>query len=289
MLVACSGGPDSVALAHALARLAPEWGLDLTVASVDHGLRPGSADEVATVGELAAELGAPFHRLQVVVPAGPSVQGAARAARYGALAGLVRSLGATALATGHTLDDQAETVLSRILRGAGITGLSGIAPRRRDGVIRPLIDCSRRQVRDHLTRHGLGCVEDPSNADGRFERVRLRTDLLPRLATEDPQVARHLAQLADEARATSRWARRRAERMLAHGTEPHRLSSARLRAAPETVRRAALRRWIVRGTGVAPGRAHLEQIERALGGRGEVWLPGGYRVLAEPGQLLLRR
>ncbi|MFW6051574.1 MAG: tRNA lysidine(34) synthetase TilS [Myxococcota bacterium] len=285
VLVACSGGADSVALAQVLARLGPEMGFTVAVASVDHGLRPEAPDEVAWVGRLSAGLGLDFHPLRVSLPSAPSLQAAARAARYRALLELARATGAGRVATGHTLDDQAETVLARLLRGAGIAGLSGIAPRRRDGVVRPLIDCSRAQVRAHLDHHGMSFLSDPSNADPRFERVRIRHALLPRLAEENPRIGTHLAHLADEARASAGWARRGAERLLSASASPHVLRSARLRAAAPPVRRAALRRWVARATGRAPGRAHLEEIERALRGRGEVRLPGGGRVHAGRGWL----
>lgn len=288
-MVACSGGPDSVALVHVLARLAPELGFTVAVAAVDHGLRPEAAGEVAWVGRMARASGLPFHPLDVRVTPGPSVQAHARAARYGALLGLARTLGARRIATGHTLDDQAETVLARLLRGAGVTGLSAIAPRRRDGVVRPLIDCTRAQVRAHLTHHGLACLQDPSNRDRRYERVRLREELLPRLAQEDPQVAEHLASLADEARATARWAQRRGRRLVERSAGAGALCTSRLRAAPPPVRRAALRQWVGRATGLDPRRAHLEQLERALGGRGEILLPGGVTVRAERGWLRIAR
>jgi tRNA(Ile)-lysidine synthase len=287
VVVACSGGPDSVALAHVLGRLAPELGMSLVVASVDHGLRAEAPEEVAWVGRFAERLGLPFHPLKVRVGAGPSVQAAARQARYDALRTLAASLKARRIATGHTLDDQAETVLARVLRGAGVAGLGGIAPRRRDGVVRPLIDCTREQVRAHLRHHGLASLEDPSNTDPRFERARLRAGLLPLLAEEDPQVAVHLARLADEARATARWAQNRARRLLVRASNARRLSCARLRALPTPVRQALLREWVRAATGEAPSRSHLEQLERAARGHGEVRLPGHARVVADGGTLVL--
>jgi tRNA(Ile)-lysidine synthase len=287
VLAACSGGPDSVALVHALHRIGPELGIEVSVASVDHGLRPEAADEVAWVGAFAEGLALPFRPLRVTVPPGPSLQAAARRVRYEALRGAAQALGARRIATGHTLDDQAETVLARLLRGAGVAGLSGISPKRRDGVVRPLLDCTRAEVRAHLAHHGLRWLEDPSNQDPRFERVRLRSQVLPMLAEEDPQVRVHLAQLADEARVTARWAQRRARRILARAAHPDRLRTARLRSLGPPVRRALLRQWVARATGADPGRAHLEALEHALRGRGEVWLPGGARVVASPGELRL--
>ena len=135
VLVACSGGPDSTALLHVLHRLRGDLGITLCTASIDHGLRPESAEEVAQVGAFAGSLGVPFVAARVDVSAeGPSLQARARDDRYLALHELASSQSAGVVAVGHTQDDQAETVLARMLRGAGLRGLGGIEPRRADGV-----------------------------------------------------------------------------------------------------------------------------------------------------------
>ncbi len=126
VVVACSGGPDSVALVDVLGRLASDLGVTLLVASVDHGIRPEARAEVEGVAALAARLSLPFRALRVSVEAGTSPQARAREARYGALQELAKAEGARRIAVGHTRDDQAETVLTRLLRGASIDGLSGI-------------------------------------------------------------------------------------------------------------------------------------------------------------------
>jgi len=272
VVVACSGGPDSAALLHVLGRLD---GLDLrlSAASVDHGLREGSAADVAVARALAERLEVPFAALAVDVGAGASVQAQARAARYEALRAHARDVGAHAIAVGHTLDDQAETVLSRLLRGAAVSGLSGIAPARADGVVRPLIDCRREAVRAHVARFDLPHVADPSNADRRFERVRLREALLPALAEEDPNVAIHLAALADEAREIASWLDAEVtERLgdLAGRTE------ITLGGAPP-IRAQMLKRWLERLIGRPAKRAHLEALRRD----GEVLLPDGWIVRRE--------
>lgn len=291
VLVACSGGPDSVAMTHALAALRRELGVTLHVASVDHGLRPAAAAEVAAVGRLAGELGLPFRSLRVEVPAGGSLQAAARAARYEALRALAADVSARRIAVGHTQDDQAETVLDRILRGAGLDGLAGIAPRRRDGVIRPLIDCRRADVRAYLEACSVTAVTDPSNEDRRFERVRIRLDLVPALAAEDPAVVPHLARLADDARAARRLVRARGRRLLVSCGFPEvDPEVARLRRAPEAVRRAALRLWIGARAGVRPRRSHVEALERMLAdGRGEVLLGNAQAARVVSGRLVASR
>ncbi|MCB9593602.1 MAG: tRNA lysidine(34) synthetase TilS [Sandaracinaceae bacterium] len=268
VLVAVSGGPDSAALLDVLRRL-DELALDLRAASVDHGLRPGSADDVATARALAERLGVEFHALAVEVKGeGASLQAHAREARYAALRGLAAELRADAIAVGHTLDDQAETVLSRMLRGASLTGLAGIEPRRADGVIRPLLDCRREAVRAHVARFGLPHVTDPSNHDDRFERVRLREVVIPTLLEEDPAVVEHLAGLADEARSIRAWVDLEAGRLLEARERPEVL---RL-AGPEPVRTRAIGRWIEEITGARAKRAHLV----ALGRGDETLLAGGW-------------
>ncbi len=289
VLVACSGGPDSVALVHVLAALAGPLGITLAVASVDHGLRAEAAAEVEAVGTLATGLGLPFHRLRVAVGSAPSLQAQARHVRYEALLRLAAEIGAGHVAVGHTRDDQAETVLSRLLRGSSLDGLAGIAPYRRDGVIRPLIDCRRADVHAYVAREGLPVVRDPSNLDRGYERVRLRLDVLPALAAEDPQIVTHLSDLADDARAARRAIRDAARGLLEQAASGDALQTGPVRQAARAVRRAALGRWVEEGTGVRPGRAHLEAIDRALGGRGEVLLPDGWTVRATPSRLRVQR
>ena len=144
MLVGCSGGPDSVVLADVLLALAPELQLDITVASVDHGLRPEAAREVEHVRGLAEHWQVPFRSLRLGLATGPGAPARARAARYEALDELRRDLGADVLAVGHTRDDQAETVLSRLLRGSGVRGLRGI---RRLRFRRPVLPGQELRVR----------------------------------------------------------------------------------------------------------------------------------------------
>lgn len=185
VLVALSGGADSVALAWLLAELAAGHALQLAgVAHLNHQLRGADADaDEAFCEALAARLRVPFRSIRVDVAAaartrGESIEAAARRARYAWLGETAVALAATHIATGHTLDDQAETVLLRLLRGAGSRGLSGIRAVR-GAVIRPLIECRRADVRAYLAARGETFREDASNADVRIPRNRLRRDLLP--------------------------------------------------------------------------------------------------------------
>lgn len=290
VLVACSGGPDSAGLLLALHRLAPELGLRLDVASVDHGLRPEGAADVELARAQAEALAVPFHALRVTVPRTASLQAAAREARYAALLGCMTELGARRLAVGHTRDDQAETVLLRMLRGSGLRGLGGIQPLRADGVIHPLIDCARQDVHRFAATLERPLADDRSNRDPRHARVRVRLQVLPVLQAEDPALVEHLADLADDARAALQELDARAEALLASaGDGPERLRISALSGATAALRSAALQRWLLAAGAAAPGRAQLEQLEAALSGHGEVWLSGGLHVTARDGWLCLGR
>ena len=269
----------------ALAQLQRELDFTLEAASVDHGLRPDAARDIELARAQAARAGVAFYALQVQVAAGSSLQSAAREARYGALAALAQRVGANRLALGHTCEDQAETVLLRMLRGAGVFGLSGIEPFRPDGVIRPLIDCDRAAVADFAAHQGVALAADPSNGDPRFARVRVRADLLPLLAREDPAIVEHLCDLAEDARALREALLPQARAALAACTqEAAIIDLSHLQSSPSAIRRLVLRLWLEPQLHAELGRAHLEQLERAAALGGEVWLPNGWQVLARAGE-----
>jgi len=200
LVLAVSGGPDSVALMW----LAARWrrslvrGPQLTVVTVDHGLRPEAAREAREVKRLATELGLP-HRTLRWRGAKPKtgLPAAAREARYLLLAQAARAVGASYVLTAHTRDDQAETLLMRMLRGSGLAGLSAMASvSERDGIVlaRPLLDVPKAQLIATLKRAKVGFADDPTNRDTAFTRPRLRA-LLPQLAAEGGD-ARTLVRLA---------------------------------------------------------------------------------------------
>lgn len=201
LLVATSGGPDSQALLHGLAHLAARFSLTLVAHGVDHGLRPEASSELDGAEALARRVGVPFGRTRVDVAPGGNLQARARAARLAALAAAAHAAGADAIALAHTMDDRAETVLLRLLRGAGARGLAAMGRDVRVGgarLVRPLLDARREQVRAHLARHDVPYADDPSNRDARHTRVRVRHEVLPLLTTLDPRVVEHLAHLADD-------------------------------------------------------------------------------------------
>lgn len=207
VLAACSGGPDSMALVHGLARLRARVGFELAVGSVDHGLRPEAASELALVSALAARLDVPHHVVAVDIAPGGNLQSRARDARLGALARLAREIGARHVATGHTADDRAETLLMRLVRGTGVEGLGVLPPSAcmplfdalDIALVRPLHRCRRADILTHLQRHAVTHAEDPSNRDARFLRARVRFEVLPALEALNPRVVDALCALADSA------------------------------------------------------------------------------------------
>jgi tRNA(Ile)-lysidine synthase len=200
LAAAVSGGADSLALLHALRTLAGPRGWRLAVVTVDHGLRAGSAADAAFVVDHAKALGLDA-RLETLAPADlarhrrAGAEGAARAARYEALWRAAGDLGCGWLATGHTLDDQAETVLLQLLRGAGPDGLAGM-PVRSGRLLRPLLGVRRAETRDCCAAIGVGWREDPTNDDPGPLRNRVRQRLLPLLEELRPGAAAALARTA---------------------------------------------------------------------------------------------
>src|SRR5579862_2558880 len=198
LLVAVSAGPDSTALLAALAELAPACNLRLTAAHVDHRLRAAESDADRDAAyKLAQRLGIPFVAREAAVDAGPGVEARARRARYRALAALASEVGATRVVTGHTRDDQVETILLRLLRGAGRRGLAGMR-HVRGRLFRPLLGATRMDVRRFLAERGLGFAVDRTNADLRLVRNRVRRVLVPWLEAElNPRLGPALAALAE--------------------------------------------------------------------------------------------
>lgn len=207
VLASVSGGADSVALLDALRALAPALHLTLRAVHVDHGLRPESAADAAFVTDLCRAWGIPLRveRVEIARPAAggawDGLEAAARRARYAAFRRAATTVGAACVATGHTADDQAETVVMRLLDGAGPRGLGGIAPMR-GPYIRPLLETRRHVVEAHLLARGIGWREDATNADPRFTRNRIRHDVLPFLVARwDADAVEWLTRGAARARA----------------------------------------------------------------------------------------
>jgi tRNA(Ile)-lysidine synthase len=220
LAVGLSGGADSVALLRALAQRSGELGLVLHAAHLHHGLRGAEADaDLDFARSLAAELGLPFHEARVDIAAearadsatgkpAESIEEAARRVRYGWFRQLMAAGEVDAVATAHTRDDQAETVLGKFLRGAWTEGLSGIHPvvEFPEGcILRPLLAASRAEVEAFLKSLGQSWREDSTNQHLTYTRNRIRHELLPLLETWNPQMREHLAQMAELARDEEAW------------------------------------------------------------------------------------
>jgi tRNA(Ile)-lysidine synthase len=219
--VACSGGPDSAALAHACLVLAGRGTLGpVTLLHVNHGLRADAGNDAEVVRALAAQGGTQAVIRDVVVDrTRASLEAAARDARYAALDALAVELGLRWIVTAHTASDQAETVLMRIMRGTGVVGLAGI-PRARGIYLRPLLEVTRAEIEAYCARFGVATAADPMNADPTFLRNRVRHDWLPALRAENPRIDEALCRLAAAAadeRAVLEYA---AETLLAQARVP---------------------------------------------------------------------
>jgi tRNA(Ile)-lysidine synthase len=199
VIVAVSGGPDSLALLDLLDRSRSAHRLRLIVAHADHGIHPRSGDVAATVAALAAGLGYPCEIGQLHL--GPDAsETSARAARYRWLGEVAERHGAADIVTAHHADDQAETVLMRLLRGSGPAGLAGMAPRA-GPIVRPLLSFRRSELAGHLHARGLSAWDDPANADPVHVRSWLRTAVVPLLASRTPDLVANLTRSARLARA----------------------------------------------------------------------------------------
>ncbi|WP_116449637.1 tRNA lysidine(34) synthetase TilS [Blastococcus litoris] len=288
VLVACSGGADSVALAAALAFEARDAGVRVGGVTVDHGLQAGSAQRADRTAELLHGLGLdPVVVLAAKVAEDGGPEGAARAARYAVL-GAAAEQHAARIALGHTLDDQAETVLLGLGRGSGPRSVAGMVEHR-PPYWRPLLGVRRATARQACADQGLPVWDDPWNADPTYTRVRLRTEVLPLM--EDvlgggvaPALARTAAQLREDLDALDALA---ADALPDDDGE---LPVEAVEALPAALRRRVLRLWL-RAGGVPDLQAvHLAAVEALLvrwRGQGRVDLPGGAGVVRASGRLAL--
>jgi tRNA(Ile)-lysidine synthase len=293
VLVACSGGADSLALAAATAFVAPRLGLAVGLVTVDHRLQAGSAARAQDVASWGREAGfdpVAVETVQVAgLPGGP--EAAARTARYAALSAAARRLGAAVVLLGHTRDDQAETVLLALARGAGPRGLAGM-PHRRGVFRRPLLEVTRADTRKACAALGLATWEDPHNTDPAYARSRVRADALPALiAALGPAVVDNLARTAAQLAADNHALDDLAATALAGARTDEGLSVAGLVELPDAVRTRVLHGW-ARELGV-PGSALSHRHVAALDalvvdwhGQGPTTLPDGIVVGRRAGVLV---
>jgi tRNA(Ile)-lysidine synthase len=321
VVVAVSGGADSVALLLALDELskAGQLKLALTVAHLDHGLRGEAGREDARwVKALAEELGLAIQSGRAAVKklatsCRDNLEQAARRARYEFLMEVAESYDARIVLTGHTMNDQAETVLLRLLRGSGVDGLGGIKPVREliksSGIslARPLLRWAQRaETLEYCQKRGVQFRTDEMNEDERFSRVRVRRQLLPLMETFNPRAVVAVARMAELLREVAEVVETAAKELLKAASVAEKvaedersasviapLSVNILAAAPAAIRRRALRLWIAQGRGDLRRLelVHLSGVEKLLEGergrRRRAELPGGSFVERRGGHLLL--
>jgi len=284
VLVACSGGPDSMALAAATSFVAPRVGLRAGLVTVDHGLQEGSAERAADIGAWAAQQGFnPVEVIAVEVGTKGGPEAAAREARYAALDDAVERHSAVAVLLGHTRDDQAETVLLALARGAGLRGLAGMPPRR-GPYHRPFLELPRAVTAEACTALGLKPWRDPHNSDPAYTRARVRA-LLPTLQEAlGPGFVANLARTARLAAADADVLDRIAARALVRAMkDQHSLDVETLAREPDAIRGRILHGWARRlgAPGSALSARHVEALDAlvtAWRGQGPVYLPGGIQV-----------
>ena len=282
-IVACSGGADSLALLA----LAARTGHDIVAVHVDHGLRPASAYEARVVETAAAACRVEARSMRVSLAHGTNLEARARAARYAALEEARLDAGADVVLTGHTLDDQAETVLLALLRGSGRAGLGGM-PARRDRIVRPLLEVRRAQTHELCRLLGWAPVADPMNDDRTFTRVWLRREVIPRLeAGADRDLIGVLGRQARVLRDESDLLDSLADEALAPAmAADHSLACAALCTVPIALARRMVRRWL-------PSAVAADHVDAVLavarGERRATNLLGGLSVRRTSGRLVVER
>ena len=274
VVVGCSGGADSLALLA----LACDHGFEVCAVYVDHGLRPGTAHDAEIVKRAAARFGARSRVEHVDLAQGPNLESRAREARYAALQRVRAEVGAEAILVAHTRDDQAETVLLQMLRGAATTGLSGMAVRR-GFVRRPLLASRRWETHELCARLGLSPAHDPMNDDLHHRRVWLRREVIPRLeGGTDRDLVEVLARQAELMRDDD-------ELLDSFALQYEPDDADAVAALPRALARRVMRRWLA-----APAPPSVATVERILAvARGDVraaQLPGGDRIERVHGRLV---
>jgi len=288
VLVGLSGGADSVALTELLVELQPRLGITLVLAHLNHGLRAEAEEDEAFCHSLSERLSLPFVSGRVDVGESArrskrSIEDEGRSARYQFLEAQAKHFGAQRIAVGHTLDDQAETFLLRLLRGSGCRGLGAIHPVKDGRIVRPLIEVRRQEIESYLEERSASFREDQSNADPRFTRNRIRHQELPRLSSAyNPRLVETLARTAALLRDEEEWmeaeTREAFDALAAVSRDEIRLDRKPLSRHPLALRRRLVRVAIERLRGLNNvSHRHIEEVlalaEEGQSGR-ELHLPG---------------
>jgi tRNA(Ile)-lysidine synthase len=299
VLVACSGGADSMALLTLLLKLREEYALRLAVAHFNHRLRRAAEDDERFVIRMAQKLGLPVYVRREDIRAyaeknGLNIEEAGRERRYKFLRGTAVRIGATRIATAHTLTDQAETVLMRILRGSGPTGLGGIAPCINGLIIRPLIEVERREVEAYIRARNIPYREDETNRDLRYQRNRVRLRLVPYFERNfEPKIVQHLGRLAEisreEEEVWEQYSQAEAERAIFREKGRILLDARRLSALPPAPGRRLVRAFLSMVKGDLR-RFSFRDVEavRCLSERKQAVLPGRLVLWREKGLISIK-
>jgi tRNA(Ile)-lysidine synthase len=295
VIVACSGGPDSVCLLHAMARLRRLFRLDVACFHFDHGLRSGSERDAAYVRRQAERLAVPFHARRAVSKPkhGESVEAWARMVRYAALLALAEELGGLA-ATGHTADDQAETVLLALLRGGGLDAMTGMSLVARP-IVHPLLETTREQTEAFCRALRLRPRRDPMNEDPAYMRVALRKSVIPQLERALGRGVRStLVRSADLLRSDAQLLDRLGEEAFAQVAttleDGSRLLAAAVRSLPPSLASRVVRLALL-DLGLVPEATHVEAVlDLASGRKGRrISLPDGLRARSDGEYVRLSR
>jgi tRNA(Ile)-lysidine synthase len=292
VIVACSGGADSLALSYAVAKEADKWALHVVGVTIDHRLQSKSGDQAATVMKQLEIMGIDTREIiPVTVEVTDGMEASARRARYVALEEASKRHGAIKVFLGHTRDDQAETVLLGLARGSGTRSLSGMAPIM-GTYVRPLLGITHQHCIAACLEVGLKPWDDPHNEDRQYLRVRLRLEAIPTLErTIGPGVSAALARsatlLRDDADALDEWASREFEQV-----DPESMEIAFLTTLPRAIRTRLLRAGIYAGGAplgsvTADHVSVVDSLVTAWHGQGEVSLPGGVKARRISGRLSL--
>lgn len=263
ILAAVSGGPDSLALLLFLHDIAEQEGLSVGCCLVQHHLREEAEEEARYVERICERLGIPFFRRDVYVEekrrlGGGSVETVARTLRYEALREVRKEAGYTVIALAHHADDQAETILFHLLRGSGVRGLSGMAPKHEE-LIRPFLTVTKKEIEDFLTAFPYAPCHDATNDELDATRNRIRHQLLPEMLSYNPNLVETLLHTADILRSEDAWMEEAAEAWLAsHGKEGS-LEKDAFRALPLAMRRRVLRRMLMH---MGEGSSDFESLSR---------------------------
>ncbi len=299
VLIACSGGADSTALLDILLTLRDDYSLKLVLAHFNHKLRRDADKDEEFVHGLARAYSLPLYVKRENIRAYArehklNVEEAGRFRRYEFLRVTAAKIGANRIATGHTMTDQAETFLLRLLRGSGPQGLAGIAPAINGLIIRPLVEVERRDVERHLKARGVACRVDESNFDRRYLRNRIRLELIPLLERKfEPRVVPHLSQLAAIIREEDGWleslAEEEARRALMPGQGRVILDARVLSSLPPGLARRVVRIFLSRAKGDLR-RITFKDVEsvRSLAGGKEIHLPGRITLRREKDKIFIK-